>query len=120
MDEMTLERWQDPEAPGKYWLQPVGSLTIGQAAALKGALLEALGAACELQVDLSLVTQIDLSGLQLLCACHRSAQSLDKKFGIVDGGNRAYLDTVTNAGFTRHIGCARDLTGSCIWMGGAC
>ena len=120
MDEMTLERRQDPAAPGKQGLKVAGSVTIGQAAGFKEALWEALQAASELRVDLSGVTEIDLTGLQLLCATHQSAQASGKIMSVDDGGNRAYLDVVVNAGFQRHVGCTRDSSGTCIWVGGEC
>jgi len=120
MDEMTVERWQDPEAAEKQGLKLTGSMTIGQAAELKEVLLEALGAASELLVDLSGVTEIDLTGLQLLDASHRSALANGKRFSINDGGNQSFRDAVDNAGFRRRVGCERDKTGSCIWVGGEC
>lgn len=120
MDEMTMERWQDPEAPGKQGLKLSGSLTIGEASRFKEALLDALGAAFELQVDLSGVTEIDLTGLQLLGATHQSALACGKQFSVDAGGNRAYLDAVVNAGFQRHVGCSRDKNCTCIWVGGKC
>jgi ABC-type transporter Mla MlaB component len=120
MNEITIERWQDPEAPGKQGLKLTGSVTIGQAAGFKEALLDALGAASELQVDLYGVTEIDLTGLQLLCATHQSALAAGKQFSVNDGGSRAYLDAVVNAGFQRQVGCALDNSGTCIWVGGEC
>jgi anti-anti-sigma regulatory factor len=120
MDEMTIERWQDPETAGKQGLKLTGSMTIGQAAELKEVFLEALAAASELLVDLSGVTEIDLTGLQLLDASHRSALADGKRFSINDGGNQCFRDTVESAGFRRRVGCERDTTGTCIWIGGEC
>ena len=118
MDDMTVERWQDPEAPGRLGLRLVGSMTIGQASELKELLVAALGEASEVRVDVSGISEIDLTGLQLLGASHRSALSSGKKFCVEAGGNRNYLDTVASAGFRRHAGCDRDINGSCIWVGG--
>ena len=118
MDEMTVERGQDPEAPGATLLKLSGSVTIGQAAGLKEALLEALGGARELRLDLARVTEIDLTGLQLLCATQLSAFGLGKQFDINDGGNGVYLDAVCNAGLRRHAGLVRDAAGPGIPMGG--
>ena len=120
MDEMTIERWQDPESAGKQGLKLAGSMTIGQASELTELLLDALGAASELQLDLSGVTEIDLTGLQLLDASHRSALASGKRFSINDGGNRSFLDAVASAGFRRRVGCERDSNGTCIWVGGEC
>ena len=118
MDDMTIEKWQDPGDPGRKGLKLSGSVTIGEAAAFKEALLAELETANELRVDLSAITEIDLTGLQLLDACHGSALARGKRFGIDAGGNRAFLDTVASAGFGRHTGCARDGDCSCIWVGG--
>ena len=120
MDEMTVERWQDPELPGKQGLKLAGSVTIGQAAGLKELLVAALGEASELRLDLAGVTEIDLTGLQLLGAAHRSALASGKLFAIDAGGNRSYLDTVASSGFQRHAGCERDKNATCIWVEGVC
>ena len=120
MDDMTIERWQDPEDPGKLGLRLTGRMTIEQAAGLKQALTAALESASELRVDLSGVTEIDLTGLQLLGASHRSSLISGKHFGIEDGGNRSYLDSVDSFGFRRHAGCSLDTRGTCIWLGGTC
>jgi ABC-type transporter Mla MlaB component len=94
-----VERWQDPEAPGKLGLKLSGTLTIGQAAGFKDALLAALEAASELLRDLSGVREIDLTGLQLLCATHQSALAGGKRFSIKAGADPVYLGVVRNAGF---------------------
>ena len=120
MDEMTIKQWQDPAMPGNHGLTLAGNMTIGQAAELKDVLVAALAAATELRVDLTGVTEIDLTGLQLLDASHRSALASGKRFSINDGGNQSFRDAVDNAGFRRRVGCERDRTGSCIWVGGEC
>jgi anti-anti-sigma regulatory factor len=120
MDEMTTERWQDPETPGKLELKLSGSLTIGQAAGFKEALLAALEAASGLLLDLSGVRESDLTGLQLLCAAHQSALAGGKRFTIKYGADPVYHEVVRNAGFRRQVGCSGDDSGSCIWLGGEC
>ena len=118
MEELTIESWQDAEAPEKRGLKLSGSVTIREAAVLREALLHGLESASELQIDLCDVTGIDVTGLQLLCASHQSALACGKRFSVDCGSNSVYLDTVSNAGFHRHVGCSRDRAGSCIWMGG--
>jgi len=118
MDEITMERWQDPEVPGRERLRLGATATIAQASALREALIEALEAAKELLVDVSGVTGIDLTGLQLLCAAHQSAEQAGKRFEVIDNGNEVFRKTVADAGFRRHVGCACDITRSCIWVGG--
>jgi ABC-type transporter Mla MlaB component len=120
MDDMTIERWQDPEAPDRLDLRLAGSMTISQAAELRDVLVAALKETSDLRVDLSGVSQIDLTGLQLLDASHRSAMTNGKRFSVAAGGNRSYLDAVVGGGFRRHVGCSRDKNCSCIWVGGEC
>lgn len=105
-------------AGGPEQVKISGAATIAHAEALKTELLAALNAAPEVRVDLSELEEIDLTGLQLLCAAHHSAQHREKAFLVHDGGNQKYRDVVSNAGFQRHVGCARDNSSSCIWVGG--
>jgi len=118
MDEMTIKRGQDPAAAGKLELKLSGSVTIAQAGELRDALKDALKDCSELRVDLTDITEIDLTGLQLLDSAHGSASSAGKHFGVECGNNQAFLETVAAAGFQRHVGCKKDTNGTCIWVGG--
>ena len=118
MADMSIERVETAEGEGVLSLKVAGSVTIAGAADFREALLGALREANGVQVDLSTAEDFDLTALQLLCAAHGSAQAAGKSFGVIDGGNEVYQDTVTKAGFQRHIGCARDVSGTCIWLGG--
>lgn len=118
MHELRLERHQDPATRGKKVLKIFGGVTVGEARALQEALIDVLDGASEVQVDLSEVTGMDLSGLQLLCAAHQSAVKGGKWLHITDGGNRELLDIIACAGFSRQVGCARDIKFSCIWVEG--
>jgi ABC-type transporter Mla MlaB component len=118
MNQKTIERCQDPGVPGKELLKLSGSVTIGEAAGLRQALVKALEAADELRLDLGGVTEIDLTGLQLLCATQLSAFGLGRQFDINAGGNGVFLDAVCNAGLQRHAGLVRDAAGNGIPMGG--
>lgn len=118
MDEITMERRQSADGQGKEELVVSGSLTIAEAARFKEGLLASLQAAGELLVDLGGVTAIDITGLQLLCAAHGSAEQAGKGFRIKDSGDGVLGKAVAEAGFQRHVGCARDNKSSCIWVGG--
>ena len=117
MDQFTLERAKDPKG-GKEILKVSGGVTIGEAGELRDALLAALDGEAEVEVDVSGLTGIDLTGLQLMCAAHQSAGTSGKSLHIVDGGNGTFRDMATGAGFRRHTGCAYDRACSCIWVGG--
>lgn len=56
-----------------------GELTIYRAAELKPQLLQALDGAAQLEIDLSEVTEIDTSGVQLLMTTKRRAQALGRE-----------------------------------------
>lgn len=118
MDELTLERTPGPEAQGRQTLKVTGRVTIAQAFEFREELLVALSAADELQLDLAGLTAIDLAGLQVLCAAHQGAEATGKLFQIMDGGNEVFRNVAADAGFLRHVGCARDTSCSCIWVGG--
>ena len=116
MDGFSVERSQEGEQQGKRLLSISGALTIEQAAGFRERLIEALAASEELHLDLSGVTGIDLSGLQLLCACHQSAEQAGKRFQVLHEGSEIFHKVTADAGFQRHVGCDRDLTKSCIWV----
>lgn len=56
-------------------------LSIYRAAALKGPLLDPLGRASEIEVDLSQVAEMDSAGLQLLVLLKREAAAAGKRVG---------------------------------------
>ena len=118
MDEISMKQLQDPQVPGRVTLKVNGKATISEAFALREALLQALQGAGELLVDLRALEAIDLTGLQLLCAAHQSAEKAGKRLEVMDEGNEGFRRVVADAGFQRHVGCACDITSSCIWVGG--
>lgn len=92
--------------------------TVENAACLRRALLEALSRCDRLELDFRLMTEIDVSGLQLLCATHQSVISANKRL-ILKGRDTERFRTVTReAGFVRSVGCSRDTQGTCLWAGG--
>ena len=117
-EEMTTKLSEDPGAPGRQRLLVAGSVTIDQAAGFKEALLGALEAGDELEVNLDGITELDLTGLQLLCSAHQSATVQGKRFFTQACGSEIYRKVAADAGFYRHVGCSRDTTCSCIWVGG--
>lgn len=59
-------------------LHAAGEMTIYSAAELKTALLEALGQSDEIEIDLSGVSELDTSGVQLLMLVKREAVAAGK------------------------------------------
>lgn len=60
-----------------------GALTIYDAAAAKGQLLDALAKSTELEIDLSAVDELDTAGLQLLILLKREAVKAGKHIHLV-------------------------------------
>jgi anti-anti-sigma factor len=97
-------------------LRVAGELTVIHGGELKETLCEALDRMGQIEVDLSGVTAIDLAGLQLLCAAHASAASRGKSFVLAVPPGRVVERAMTEAGFSRHIGCSRGDSPSCCWV----
>ncbi|UFS71326.1 STAS domain-containing protein [Geomonas sp. RF6] len=118
MAEMTVGR-ASGKGEGVLEITVQGPVTIAEAARFKEVLVEALGAADEVVVDLRGVTGMDLTSLQLLCAAHGSALAAQKSLTVAPAGNEVYVKVVEEAGFQCHVGCQREAK-SCIWTGGKC
>lgn len=69
--------------PTSQTLSLAKDLTIYHAQELKNTLLDALGSADDLELDLSLVSEIDTAGLQLLILLKKEAQRTGKRVAIV-------------------------------------
>jgi len=71
--ELSSERHEN-----RLHLHAAGEMTIYSAAELKPALLEALGQSGEIEIDLSSVSEMDTSGVQLLMLMKREAVAAGK------------------------------------------
>lgn len=94
-----------------------GELTVPHAAQAKSVLLEALERLDYLEIDLSLVTAVDIAGLQLLCAAHKTAVTRGKRIVAMSASD--YVDLAAKeAGFLRHEGCITSPNEGCLWAEG--
>jgi anti-anti-sigma regulatory factor len=85
-------------------------LSIAGAAELKAALLAALAAEGPVSLDASAVTAVDLAGLQLLCAAHKSAALAGKALSFAPRGRSEVLDrAAATGGFFSTAGAAGSL-----------
>jgi len=116
MEEMTIERSQDARDPQKSTLKVTGKLTIEQASRFKEVLVAALAQAGDLTLDVTGVTALDLSALQLFCSGHRTAVLQGKRLTVAHTGSGVFDQVKSDAGFQRHIGCDKDDTNSCLWV----
>jgi len=96
-----------------------GRMTIDRAAEIQQGLLAAFAGAEGVCLDVTQVTEVDLTGLQLICSSHRTSLR-DRKSFLVNGCDSGVIrDAAQVAGFLRHVGCVQDMQKTCIWTGGA-
>ena len=77
--EISIEMIKGRGKRKHYKVSIAGALTIYEAANAKTALLEALQASAELEIDLSRVTEVDTAGMQLLLMTKREAARAERK-----------------------------------------
>ena len=99
-------------------LTVTGSLTIEYAADMREALLGAFAKGNLVTVDLSALEGIDLSGLQLLCAAHRTTFGQEKQLKVIGSVQPVVRKAAEISGYYRHVGCSQDVQKSCVWVGG--
>lgn len=95
-----------------------GELTIQRVVEIREVICDAFSEGGNLTLDLQRVTDIDLTGLQLLCSAHISSITRGKEFSVKFPAEESIKNIVNDAGFLRHTGCAGDVKHTCIWTGG--
>jgi ABC-type transporter Mla MlaB component len=103
------------DAGEKVTLQWSGDLTIRRIAELKVQIEEALATATHVSIEIAADAESDMTVLQLLCAAHRTAARQDKTLQLCGKIPEQFKMVMNLAGFSRHIGCARDKAGCCMW-----
>jgi anti-anti-sigma regulatory factor len=105
------------EKKGKERLLVInGGLTIEYAVELKEALQKSLKDGEHVSLDLSNVTEMDLSSLQLLCSAHKTSVNLNKTLELMQNTGEVFKETVMKAGYKRYSGCTKETEKSCLWM----
>jgi len=95
-----------------------GRLAIDTASELQRLLLELADSSTSIQLDLSAVKEIDLSGMQLICSACRTSLEAHKRFnfsGALPSDIKASLAAI---GLQRQMTCKHNDDLSCIWCGG--
>ena len=90
-----------------------GALTIARAEELKRLLLVALSGTDDVLLDVEAVTEVDLTGLQLLCAAHRAALQAGRRVVLDYTRSPLLAETLLKAGYMRHAGCMAHE--NCLW-----
>jgi anti-anti-sigma regulatory factor len=118
MPGFSIEQMNHAESSGTKIVVVSGEMTIQNAGEIRMVLLDAFADGVELHMEMDKVTEVDLAGLQLLCAAHRTALTVKKHFSISGLDNEAIRSVILDAGFPRHTGCAEDINKTCVWTGG--
>jgi len=97
-------------------LKVSGNLTVEQAGELHQSIQKAMdGPERVIELDLSDVTEADISGLQVLCSAHKSSMANDKTLSITKL-SPAMGQAVADAGFHQNYDCSKDKGDSCLWL----
>jgi anti-anti-sigma regulatory factor len=118
MSDFSIQQMNQADAPGTKIVVVSGGMTIQNAREVRNALMEAFSDGEGVCLEMGKVTEVDLAGLQLLCAAHRTSMTDKKHFSVSGIDNEAIKSVIRDAGFPRHTGCAEDIDKTCIWAGG--
>lgn len=97
-------------------LQLSGELVIQHAEELRSLLLESLENKSNIEIDLSMVTDADISSLQLLCSAHKTSIFQSKSLKFIGKISDAFRQNVETSGFYRTKGCSLDRDKQCFWI----
>ncbi|MBR0830216.1 STAS domain-containing protein [Bradyrhizobium manausense] len=100
---------------GRVRLQ--GSLTLRDAKQVQGLLLDAISASREVEIDVSDVSSIDVSIIQLIVSARKSAEQRGRKLALATESNGAFRATLAKAGFLGDDGACRHVDEE-FWTGG--
>ncbi len=93
-----------------------GGLTLEKTKEMKEILVNTLKEVSTITLDLSEVTEADLSCLHLLCSAHWTAGGMGKVLKITGNCSEQFQKVVQAAGYDRHTGCTPDKLNSCLWV----
>lgn len=97
-------------------LKVEGGMTIARVGLLRESLLQGLAEAERMTLDLTGVEEVDVAGLQLLCATHRFAVAQGKSVSI-EGCDKRLRELVRAVGFDRGTLCGESKDSACFWAG---
>jgi anti-anti-sigma regulatory factor len=106
----------EEDKPGLLCVNIEGDLTVQHAAEFKTCLLDALGRAQSVRIDLQAIDDIDLTCLQLLCSAHKTALLVGKDLSLDRERPEPLERSLDLAGFSRSRGCTIDENDSCLWI----
>ena len=94
-----------------------GELVVRHANRLSSGLVAALNGAESVEIDLSSVTEVDISCLQLLCAAHKTATRQHRLLRVDGPCPDVFKRVLSTAGYLRQTGCVLGTSHTCLWNG---
>ena len=95
-----------------------GEVTLLQVQGLFALLNQALEAADHVVIDMQGITDIDMAGLQLLCAAHKSAMDRNNQWVTDPNPPDVVASRADQAGLACRQNCDGLENTNCLWMGG--
>ncbi|HDH11209.1 MAG TPA: anti-sigma factor antagonist [Nitrospirae bacterium] len=117
MEEFMID-FKIEQSDDKRILTINGELTIQNADALQDILIHSLEYAEHLVLNLENVTDVDLSGLQLLFSACKTTMELKKDFTLNGNCPEVFKEAARDAGYSLHTGCGSGCNKMCLWMVG--
>jgi anti-anti-sigma regulatory factor len=114
-EEMPMKKPAKQTPEKRNAVEVHGKCTIEKAGRIRTLLMERLAEPGGLILNLSGVSEVDLSFLQLLCAAHKSASNSGKAFGLEGALSEPLILKAREAGFACRGECGPHLNGGCLW-----
>lgn len=115
---MTSFEIQDGESGVSGIFTMKGELTVGHMEKVREALLSAMKKVEHLKLDLSAVTDVDISGLQIICSAHRTSLKQNKLLSFHSAVPGGFRSAAQEGGFARHKACRHEREECCMWITG--
>ncbi len=101
---------------GTSWALTIeGALTLPYINEIRDTLLRAVQQADDIAIDMRAVTDLDVSGFQVLCAAHKSAIRLGKRLSLAGAPGAVVMEIAGRAGYIRQSSCTGGADGRCLW-----
>ncbi len=93
-------------------------LTIETAAEFSRIVCEALEASKNVAIEFDPAVEIDITGVQVLCAACKSAAQGGNEFSYRGPQPRALAEIIISSGAERNAVCKHNNNSTCVWFGG--
>ena len=91
-----------------------GKVTIANAGEFKQIMVREATPGSSITIDLTRVSECDLSLFQLLCSSHKQLLKTSGTMKLGECSSEVY-DTMRSAGILRNSGCAENKNDNCLW-----